>query len=100
MLFSLYSFLGSLETAIIESRSVTITPHPNVSPKVSAYSWENSFSSPIGEYFFKITSPSLAVNISKGSPSLIRKVFLISLGITTLPRSSILLTYTAGATIR
>ena len=52
MLFSLYSFLGSLETAIIESKSVTITPHPNVSPKVSAYSWENSFSSPIGEYFF------------------------------------------------
>ena len=58
MLFSLYSFLGSLETAIIESKSVTITPHPNVSPKVSAYSWENSVSSPIGEYFFKITSPS------------------------------------------
>ena len=81
-----------LETAIIESKSVTTTPCPNISPNVSAYSCENSFNSPIGEYFLRITSPSLAVNISKGSPSLILRVFLISLGITTLPRSSILLT--------
>ena len=35
---------------------------------------------------------SKAVKISKGSPSFILNVFLISLGITTLPKSSILLT--------
>jgi bifunctional UDP-N-acetylglucosamine pyrophosphorylase/glucosamine-1-phosphate N-acetyltransferase len=45
-----------------------------------------------GMYCFNITSPSLSVNISRGSPSLILKVLLISFGITTLPRSSILLT--------
>ncbi|MPM98885.1 hypothetical protein SDC9_146075 [bioreactor metagenome] len=76
----------------MESKSVTTIPYPKVSPKVSVYSCENSFNSPIGEYFLRITSPSLAVNISKGSPSLILKVFLISFGITTLPKSSILLT--------
>ena len=59
---------------------------------LSAYSFENSVSSPIGEYFFNITPPSLSVNISKGSPSLILKVLLISFGITTLPKSSIRLT--------
>ena len=50
---------------------------------------ERSFSV---KYFFKITSPSLSVNISSGSPSFILKVFLISFGITTLPKSSIRLT--------
>ena len=48
--------------------------------------------SPIGEYFFRIISPSLSVNISSGSPSLILSVLLISFGTTTRPRSSILLT--------
>ena len=65
---------------------------PVVFAKVSAYSVANSESSPIGEYFFKITCPSLSVNISSGSPSLILNVFLISFGITILPKSSILLT--------
>ena len=65
--------------------------------QVSIQSYEtdpvaNSDSSPIGEYFFNITCPSLSVNISRGSPSLILNVFLISFGITTLPKSSILLT--------
>ena len=46
----------------------------------------------IGEYFFRIISPSLSVNISSGSPSLILSVLLISFGTTTRPRSSILLT--------
>ena len=42
--------------------------------KLSAYSFEKSVSSPIGEYFLSITPPSLSVNISSGSPSLILKV--------------------------
>jgi hypothetical protein len=41
---------------------------PVVFAKVSAYPKANSDNSPIGEYFFNITSPSLSVNISKGSP--------------------------------
>ena len=45
-----------------------------------------------GEYFLKITSPSLSVYISSGSPSRIRIVLRISFGITTRPRSSILRT--------
>ena len=49
-------------------------------------------SSPMGEYFLSIMPPSESVNISSGSPSLILNVLLISFGITTLPRSSILLT--------
>ena len=64
----------------------------NVFDKVSAYPDANSVSSPIGEYFFSIISPSLSVKISNGAPSFILKVFLISFGITTLPKSSILLT--------
>ena len=40
----------------------------------------------IGEYFLKMTSPSLLTKISNGSPSRIRMVLRISLGITTLPR--------------
>jgi len=43
----------------------------------------------MGEYFFRITSPSRSTNISKGSPSRIRKVRRISLGMTTRPKSSI-----------
>lgn len=41
---------------------------PVVFDKVSAYPAANSVSSPIGEYFFNITSPSLSVKISNGSP--------------------------------
>ena len=40
----------------------------------------------IGEYFLKMTSPSLLTKNSNGSPSRIRMVLRISLGITTLPR--------------
>lgn len=58
----------------------------------SAYCPANGESSPIGEYFLNTTSPSLSVKISSGSPSRIRMVRRISLGITTRPRSSILLT--------
>ena len=65
---------------------------PTTCCKLSAYSLEKSVSSPIGEYFLRITPPSLSVNISSGSPSLILNVLLISFGITTLPRSSIRLT--------
>src|SRR5699024_1043780 len=46
---------------------------------------------PKGEYFFK-TILSLSKKISTDSPSFILSVFLISLGITILPKSSILLT--------
>ena len=42
----------------------------------------------IGEYFFRMISPSLSVKISMGVPSLILNVRRISFGITTLPRSS------------
>ena len=74
------------------SLSVIQAIWPVVFDKVSAYPVANSDNSPIGEYFFNITCPSLSVKISKGSPSFILKVFLISFGITTLPKSSILLT--------
>ena len=40
----------------------------------------------IGEYFLKMTSPSLLTKISNGSHSRICMVLRISLGITTLPR--------------
>lgn len=45
-----------------------------------------------GEYFLSTTSPSWSVKISKGSPSRMRSVRRISLGITTRPSSSILRT--------
>ena len=86
------SFLEPPETAITVSLSVIQAICPVVLESVSAYPVANSESSPIGEYFFKIISPSLSVKISSGSPSLMRRVLLISLGITILPKSSILLT--------
>ena len=46
----------------------------------------------LGEYFFNIISPSRSVNISSGVPSRRRSVRRISFGMTTRPRSSILLT--------
>ncbi|CRH97492.1 Uncharacterised protein [Streptococcus pneumoniae] len=84
-----YSFFDTPDTAMIESRSHTSTLCPKLSYKASAYSFAKSPSSLIGEYFFKITSPSRSTNISSGSPSRIRKVLRISFGITTLPKSSI-----------
>ena len=58
----------------------------------SAYWLANGDISPTGEYFLKTTSPSLSVKISSGSPSRMRMVRRISFGMTTRPRSSILLT--------
>ena len=86
------SFLEPPETAITVSLSVIHAICPVVFAKVSAYPVANSESSPIGEYFLRMTSPSLSVNISNGSPSFILNVFLISFGITILPKSSIRLT--------
>jgi hypothetical protein len=60
--------------------------------KESVYSLAKSLNSPFGEYFFQYHFASRSVKISRGSPSLMRKVRRISLGITTLPKSSILRT--------
>ena len=65
---SRYSFLAPPDTAITVSLSVMQAICPVVFDSVSAYPVANSDNSPMGEYFFKITSPSLSVNISKGSP--------------------------------
>ena len=62
------SFFEPPDTAITVSLSVTSAIWPVVFASVSAYSVANSDSSPIGEYFFNITSPSLSVKISNGSP--------------------------------
>ena len=62
------SFFGPPDTAMTVSLSVMQAICPVVFAKVSAYPVANSVSSPIGEYFFKITSPSLSVKISSGSP--------------------------------
>ena len=45
------------------------TGSPLVFANVSAYPAANSPSSPMGEYFLNITSPSRSVKISRGSPS-------------------------------
>src|SRR5699024_9169260 len=84
-----YSFLETPATAITSSRSHIKIGCCKESNNASAYSVAKWPSSLIGEYFFKITSPSRSTNISNGSPSRIRNVRLISLGITTLPKSSI-----------
>ena len=65
---SKYSFFDPPDTAITVSLSVMHAICPVVFANVSAYSVANSDNSPIGEYFFKITCPSLSVNISSGSP--------------------------------
>ena len=62
------SFFEPPETAITVSLSVIKAIWPVVFASVSAYPVANSESSPIGEYFFRITSPSLSVKISNGSP--------------------------------
>ena len=65
--FYLSILFDTPDTAIIESRSHTSTLCPKLSYKASAYSFAKSPSSLIGEYFFKITSPSRSTNISSGS---------------------------------
>ena len=79
-------------TAMTWSLSVMHTKRPVDCAMASAYCTANEVSSIIGEYFLRMISPSLSVNISNGVPSLSLNVLRISLGITTLPRSSILLT--------
>lgn len=74
--------------AMIWSRSAISAVYPDTCARLSAYCFANALISPIGEYFFKITSPSHPVNISRGSASRIRRVRRISFGITILPRSS------------
>ena len=87
-----YSFLPVPDAVTTWSQSVINTRCPVVCARLSAYSPANWLSSPIGEYFFRMISPSRSVNISKGSPSRILKVLRISFGTTILPRSSILRT--------
>src|SRR5699024_6351174 len=87
-----YSFFDSPATAMISSRSEISTGDCSESNKASAYSSAKFPSSFIGEYFFKITSPSRSIKISSGSPSRILNVLLISFGISTRPKSSILRT--------
>ena len=72
---SKYSFFEPPDTAITVSLSVMQAIWPVVLASVSAYSVANSESSPIGEYFFRIISPSLSVNISSGSPLFYAKCF-------------------------
>jgi hypothetical protein len=80
-----------LETTKTPSVSQTTTDFPVNAERFSATTSAKAIFVCIGEYFLKI-SCSLSVKISIGSPSLILNVFLISLGITTLPSSSTLLT--------
>ena len=90
--FSISSLRCGPETAVTMSRSQIATVRPVVLAIVSQSCSANGVNSPTGEYFLKITSPSRFVNISIGSPSRIRRTRRISFGMTTRPRSSILLT--------
>ena len=83
------SLLPLPAAATTTSLSVIQAVSPVVCTSASAYSSAKLFSSPIGEYFFRMICPSLSVKISRGVPSLILRVFRISFGITTRPRSSI-----------
>ena len=86
------SFFPGPAAAITWSVSVIHTRYPSVCARLSAY-WSAKFPiSPSGEYFLRMISPSRSVKISSGVPSLIRRVRRISFGMTTRPRSSILLT--------
>ena len=75
-------------TARIRSLSHTKAVSANWRLSTSASWAARVFTSPMGEYFLKITSPSPVVKISSGSPRRMRWVRRISLGITTLPSSS------------
>ena len=86
------SFFPFPAAAITWSLSVIHTRCPVLCAKLSAYCPANWLSSPIGEYFLRMISPSRSVKISSGSPSRIRSVLRISFGTTTLPKSSILRT--------
>src|SRR5690606_3727597 len=87
--FRNHSFLGAPATATTTSRSVIRAMWPVDSWRESAYSWAKSASSSRAEYFLRITSPPRSTKISRGSPSRMRSVLRISLGMTTRPRSSI-----------
>ena len=75
--------------AMTLSLSLTATMPSVALRRLSHICAAKSDNSPIGEYFLNISSPSLSVKISNGSPSRIRMVRRISLGMTTRPRSSI-----------
>ncbi len=85
-------FLLPPDTAMNWSLSAISAVWPDTWARLSAYCFAKVLISPMGEYFFKMISPSLSVNISSGSLSRIRNVLLISFGITIRPKSSILLT--------
>jgi len=59
--FSVISRLGTPDTAMMLSLSVMQVGWPLVFDRVSAYSAAKSPSSPMGEYFLKMTSPSRSV---------------------------------------
>lgn len=88
IIFPINSLLPGPAAATTWSWSVMQESMPVDWERDSAYSFAKMLSSPIGEYFFKMISPSRSVKISRGVPSLIRRVRRISLGMTTLPRSS------------
>ena len=90
--FPMNSLLPGPAAATTWSWSVMQESMPVEWERDSAYSFAKRLSSPIGEYFFRMISPSRSVKISSGVPSLIRRVRRISFGMTTRPRSSILLT--------
>ena len=71
------SLLPLPAAATTTSLSVIQAVSPVVCTSASAYSSAKLFSSPIGEYFFRMICPSLSVKISKGVPSLILRVFRI-----------------------
>ena len=85
---SITSRLLTPAAATTWSLSVITTGEQPFLWSTSAYCPANWDSSPMGEYFLKITSPSALVKISSGSPSLMRNERRISLGITMRPKSS------------
>ena len=89
---SVNSFLDTPAAATTWSRSQISTGRLQARDITSAYWMAKGDISPTGEYFLNTTSPSVSVKISSGSPSLMRIVRRISFGMTTRPRSSILLT--------
>ena len=72
----------------MRSRSETKAVRAKHLLSTSTYWAVTPLSSPMGEYFLKMTSPSPVVKISSGSPLRMRWVRRISLGMTTRPSSS------------
>ena len=72
----------------MRSRSQTKAVSAKLLLSASTYWVVTPLSSPTGEYFLKMTSPSPVVKISSGSPRRMRWVRRISFGMTTRPSSS------------